>query len=107
MWSGLHPKADFGGSTGDVAKVPGAVIPFLAFFAAAFTHLRLWRDRTLPALRQRADFLSDAFYEELRRWTERATFHCDDRNGAYRSGQINRQHRNRHVFGSVVYHRFR
>src|SRR5262245_61930300 len=22
MWSGLHPKADFGGSTGDVAEVP-------------------------------------------------------------------------------------
>jgi len=22
MWSGLHPKADFNGSTGDVADVP-------------------------------------------------------------------------------------
>jgi hypothetical protein len=43
MWSGLHPKADFGGSTGDVPDVPGGDI-----LSAAPCHLPDTKASSLP-----------------------------------------------------------
>src|SRR5262245_43467539 len=76
-------------------------------FRVATLPPRVKDDRTLPTCLQMLNPFSKARDEELRRWTKRATFHRDDRNRSHRSGQINRQHRNRHVFGGVAYHRFR